>query len=346
MKYLVIGTTFIDIKGFPEGKFILDGRNTGHIEYVHGGVARNIAENLGRLGKEITFLSVIDQSPFGQAVVSRLRESRVRTDYMTEDPAGLGTWLAVFDDAGDVAASISRRSDMTALLSVFDQAGDEIFAGADGILLEIDIEKEIVDRVFSFAATYDIPVYAVISNMDYAMKYGAFYNPVSCLTCNGQEAEMLFGEELRSLEPEEIAGKLSLLLPRAGTGRKHAEERAADRMEEGIQNGKEGSDAAAERTGDRTKDGSFEEEGYRIERIVVTLGDRGAVYYDGVCQSSGVVPALPVEVLDTTGAGDAFFTGVSIGLTENKSLREACMFGAELSSMVISTRENVCPRQG
>ena len=59
---------------------------------------------------------------------------------------------------------------------------------------------------------------------------------------------------------------------------------------------------------------------------------------------AGVYPALKVDVVDTTGAGDAFFSGVCIGLTYGKTLREACGIGTRLASTVICTSENICPR--
>ena len=49
-------------------------------------------------------------------------------------------------------------------------------------------------------------------------------------------------------------------------------------------------------------------------------------------------------MIDTTGAGDAFFAGVAIGLTYGKSLGEACEIGTKLAASVIATKENVCPR--
>ena len=50
-----------------------------------------------------------------------------------------------------------------------------------------------------------------------------------------------------------------------------------------------------------------------IPRIIVTMGARGAVYADASGQT-GVCPAMKVDVVDTTGAGDAFFAGAAIGL--------------------------------
>ena len=80
-----------------------------------------------------------------------------------------------------------------------------------------------------------------------------------------------------------------------------------------------------------------------MKSIVVTLGGEGAVYAsnDG---EKGFCPPQKVDVNDTTGAGDAFFAGVAIGLTYGKNMAESCAIGTKLASSVIVTDENVCPR--
>ena len=57
-----------------------------------------------------------------------------------------------------------------------------------------------------------------------------------------------------------------------------------------------------------------------------------------------VVPAKKVDVIDTTGAGDAFFAGTVIGLTYGKNLAQSCEIGSRLAASVICITENVCPR--
>ena len=81
----------------------------------------------------------------------------------------------------------------------------------------------------------------------------------------------------------------------------------------------------------------------QIPRMVVTMGAQGAVYAtnDG---EEGWCPAKKVDVKDTTGAGDAFFAGITMGLTYGKTMDEACEIGTRLSASVICTSENVCPR--
>jgi pseudouridine kinase len=77
--------------------------------------------------------------------------------------------------------------------------------------------------------------------------------------------------------------------------------------------------------------------------MVVTMGAEGAVYADRE-GNSGICPARNVQVKDTTGAGDAFCAGVSIGLTYGKTMPEAIEIGSALAASVIISSENVCPR--
>ena len=80
-----------------------------------------------------------------------------------------------------------------------------------------------------------------------------------------------------------------------------------------------------------------------IPSMVVTMGGQGAVYADRK-GNKGICPAKKVIVKDTTGAGDAFCSGVVIGLTYGKTMAEAIEIGSTLAASVIVSSDNVCPR--
>ena len=107
MSIAVIGAVFVDIKGFPLDHYLPNGRNAGRVEYIHGGVARNVVEDVANMELRPTFVSIVDDTPMGAAVVEKLRNHKVNTDYILTLPDGMGTWLAVFNEDGDVAGSIS-----------------------------------------------------------------------------------------------------------------------------------------------------------------------------------------------------------------------------------------------
>ena len=296
MGIVVIGAVFVDIKGYPLSTYIPGGRNAGRVEQVHGGVCRNVAEDIANVELRPTFVSLVDETGSGQDVIDKLARHKVNTRYIRRVPDGMGTWLAVFDNDGDVCAAISKRPDTTPLTRLLQEQGDEIFADCDGIAIELDLEKETVKQVLQFAKKYRKKVYAAVSNMSIAMERRDFLQQIDCFVCNQQEAGLMFSDNYEELGADEMCRTLA--------GNVHSA---------------------------------------NIPCMVVTMGDKGAGYArsGGEC---GTVPAKKVDVIDTTGAGDAFFAGTVIGLTYGKTLAQACEIGSRLAASVICISENVCPR--
>ena len=208
MGIVVIGTVFVDIKGFPDDLYSPTGRNAGRVETVHGGVGRNVAEDIANVELRPTLVSMVDDTAAGDEVLRKLRKHKVNTDYVVACPDGMGIWLAVFDNTGDLAGSISKRPDMSPLVALLDEKGDEIFADCDSIVVEIDLDKEIIKRVFRYAEKYNKKVYAVVSNMVIASQRRDFLQSIDCFVCNLQEAGILFVEDFSAMEPEELSEEL------------------------------------------------------------------------------------------------------------------------------------------
>ena len=204
MGIVVIGAVFVDVKGYPEAAFIPTGRNVGRVEQVHGGVGRNVAEDIANCELRPTFISLVDESGTGDDVIRKLRSHKVNTDYIRKTRDGMGTWLAVFDNDGDVAASISKRPNLLPIADILDQRGDEIFANADSIIIEICVDKEIVKRTFKLAQKYNKKVYAVVANMSIALERRDFLQSIDCFVCNIQEAGILFSDDYSEKNASEM----------------------------------------------------------------------------------------------------------------------------------------------
>ena len=205
----VIGNVFLDIKGFPLSNYIPAGRNAGYVEFVHGGVGRNVAEDIANLELRPTFVSTVDNSPQGEDVIKKLENHKVNTQFIKKTGNGMGMWLAVFDDTGDVAGSISKRPDMKALLQLIEEKGDEIFSECDSIAIEIDLDKEIIKSVLKFAKKYGKKIIAMVANMSIATERRDFIKEVDCFICNRQEAGILFIDDFDSVPAEKIPEKLA-----------------------------------------------------------------------------------------------------------------------------------------
>lgn len=215
MGIVVIGAAFVDIKGFPYDAYIPDGRNAGWIEYIHGGVARNVVEDIANIELRPTYVGIVDDTPLGEDVLQKLRNHKVNVDYVLKRPDGMGTWLAVFDSNGDVAGSISKRPDMLPIVELLEEKGDEIFANADSVVLEVDLDKEIAKTVLHFAEKYDVRTCALISNMSIAVERRDFLQRFDCVICNQQEAGLLFLEDYSQKTAEEMRDILCEKIKRA-----------------------------------------------------------------------------------------------------------------------------------
>ena len=209
MGMVIIGMIFVDVKGYPEAAFIPTGRNVGRVERVHGGVGRNIAEDIANCELRPTLVSLVDESGDGQDVVRKLNNHKVDTRYIRKTRDGMGTWLAVFDNDGDVAASISQRPNLMPIIDILDEQGDEIFSNADSIIVEIDLDKEIIKRVFKLAKKHGKQVYAAVGNMSIALERRDFLKSIDCLVCNIQEAGMLFFDDFSEKSTEEMVDILA-----------------------------------------------------------------------------------------------------------------------------------------
>ena len=214
MKVVAVGTIFVDIKGYPEGHYLPTGRNAGDIKYFHGGVARNVAEDVAKLGEESVLVSLVDKSGVASDVIRHLSAVNVRTSYVKATKNGMGTWMAVFDECGELRASISKRPELLPICDTLTENEEQIFQSADGILLEIDIDEEIVDITMRMAEKYSIPVYAVISNMTIAKERIEYIKRTTCFFCNRLEAGLFFEKETADLSPQQMLDLLKTELKR------------------------------------------------------------------------------------------------------------------------------------
>jgi ribokinase len=75
------------------------------------------------------------------------------------------------------------------------------------------------------------------------------------------------------------------------------------------------------------------------QHVMLTRGEKGVLW-----ASPGelrTVPALPVKVVDTVGAGDAFNAGLAVGLSEGKTVLEAIVLGVTAASLSTRRRETI-----
>ena len=80
--------------------------------------------------------------------------------------------------------------------------------------------------------------------------------------------------------------------------------------------------------------------GMGVRIAIVTLGATGLVY--ATSQESGHIPAIEVEIVDFTGAGDALTAAVVFGLLNDFPVDEAVRLGTSAAALALRSRSSVC----
>ncbi len=70
------------------------------------------------------------------------------------------------------------------------------------------------------------------------------------------------------------------------------------------------------------------------EKLIITKGAKGITYYRNGIEHH--IESYPVEVVDTTGAGDSFNGALAVALTAGQSMEEACQFANAVGALAVT----------
>ena len=210
---------------------------------------------------------------------------------------GIGKWLVILDQNGDVSAQLSCPPDLKPLAAFIDSYGDDFVKSAENVILEMDIGEEITEKILTLAEKYNKPVYPIVGNMSVLLKRTDYIRRTDCFVCNEMEFGRFFNCETADFSPAQMLAFVK----------------------------------------EQTSLHSY-------PSTVVTMGDRGCVYWDRRTGEEGWIPAISTQVVDTTGAGDAFLAGTVMGLSKGLGLRRAAELGTGIASLTIQSKESSCPQ--
>ena len=120
MSITIIGGIFMDVKAWPQQAMRWGDSNAGNIRFSAGGVARNIAENIGRLGLPIQLFGAVGADLMGQQLLHDTALAGVDTAHiMRSDAHATGCSMIQLDQKGEL---LCCTTDMGATALI-----DEIF---------------------------------------------------------------------------------------------------------------------------------------------------------------------------------------------------------------------------
>ncbi|HET8614677.1 MAG TPA: PfkB family carbohydrate kinase [Actinomycetales bacterium] len=104
---VVLGGSNLDIKARSTERLQPGTSNPGTGSMSAGGVGRNIAENLARLGTRTVLVSSVGRDAAGETVLAQSAAAGVVLDHVHRTDGATGTYVALLDDDGELVAAVS-----------------------------------------------------------------------------------------------------------------------------------------------------------------------------------------------------------------------------------------------
>ncbi len=287
---VVIGAACLDVKGQVFGEPVQHTSNAGNIRISIGGCARNIAENLARLGTPTALLTALCQDDFGRTIISRTERAGVNTDHVriTCDQYS-ASYIALLNTDGNLLMGIDDTRAIEAITPDYIDEHQELLNDTMLVMLDANVPRESIEVILNHCRNAGVPVGFDPVAYGPATRYRDLIGAFALVTPNALEAQALTGIAIASITDATRAAKHLV--------------------------------------------------GQGVGTAIITMADRGVVY--ATSNISGHVPALPVDVLDATGASDALTATVLYGLVNDIPIDEAIRLGVSAAALTLGSTETV-----
>ncbi len=147
---LVVGASNIDIMGVPRERLVERDSNPGRVHISHGGVGRNIVENLARLSVSVGFITVLGEDSFGEMIKGRLEKLGVVLH--AEKAARTPVYLAIHDAQKDMFLALNDMEALASLTKDSLQKHEKLMKEAAVVVIDTNLAEEAIDYVTKTAS--------------------------------------------------------------------------------------------------------------------------------------------------------------------------------------------------
>jgi len=186
---ICIGGANLDRKFYAKYELTSETSNPVKSSRTVGGVARNIAENLGRMGEEVILISVCGKDSEWKEIYD-LSSPFMNLEHVAQfENASTGSYTAVLDKNGDLSlafADMDVYENITPELLIKDS---NILKRAKCIVADLNCPRETIDFLCSFVSKHDIPLVLIPVSSPKMNRLPLTLNAVSWLIVNKDETE-------------------------------------------------------------------------------------------------------------------------------------------------------------
>jgi pseudouridine kinase len=202
----VVGGANIDIHGKSDNALRGRDSNPGTVLTSAGGVARNIAENLARLGVDSRLISAVGNDNHGKMLIRLSRDAGIDMQYVHEiASAPTSTYLSVLDDTGDMQVGISDMSIIERLSAERLRPQQAMLQRSSLIVADCNLPDDTLAWLNS--TIVDSPIFVDTVSTTKALRIRPYLASIHTLKTSAIEAEALTGLEARTLKQLPVVAK-------------------------------------------------------------------------------------------------------------------------------------------
>ena len=202
---VAIGGANVDRKFHIEGSVQLATSNPVNVTTSVGGVARNIAENLGRLGNEVKLMTVLGQDADADKIKKHSEQfiSFEMTETMPDQSTG--SYSAVLDHQGELVIAMADMAIYDVLSPELISKHESRLLDARCIVADLNCPKETIEYVLELAKMRNIPFAIVPVSSPKMSRMPENLTGVKYFICNRDEAETYLSRSLQTEQQFEQA---------------------------------------------------------------------------------------------------------------------------------------------
>lgn len=295
-RVVVVGGANMDFKSRTIHPALPATSNPGTTTQAVGGVGRNIAENLARLGVPVSLISAVGRDPLGDQLLSETEKAGVDVrGVLRSAQTATGTYTAVLDHTGELLIAVAAMQVMQELTPAALQERRAQFSGAAWIIADGNLNADTLTHLLKLAAPTSTKV---------------IFEPVSV-----PKAAQLFPALDADFAPygvtpnvDELAALVNHEVPRTDEAIRHA---------------------------------ALELHAKGIEIVWVRRGQQGSLL--SLPDDYRAFPALPAQVADVTGAGDAMLAAFTAALLQDENPMPAAPLAHAAAALTIESKYTVVP---
>jgi pseudouridine kinase len=205
---VVVGAAAMDTKGYTSEPLQSGTSMPGRVRVSVGGVGRNIAENLARLGLPTTLLSAVGDDEAGRHLLAQARRSGVNVDHvLVNSEHATAAYLAVLDHQGNLAVSVADMGITAAVTPRYLYHRRRWLRQASMVAIDANLSPQALASLMRQVVKYGVPVCADPTSTSLAPRLCPHLQHLHMITPNALEAQALCGQPVRNRDEALIAAK-------------------------------------------------------------------------------------------------------------------------------------------